>query len=175
MNIFSKEWGHDGVCLCRSQGHVNMKAMLCNALTDPNFSPKLFWLFEYFFPTAFVKEVIIKATNERLKEAPIPYGEFLRFIGIFLLMLTAVFESWQDFWLTKTAEEFNGPPLQFGQYMLPYRFEQILQAIRLTMKNPPSFKDRFWEVRDLICAWNERMTKAFGPSWASYFDMSMSK
>ena len=31
MNIFSKEWGHDEVCLRKSQGHVNMKAVLCNA------------------------------------------------------------------------------------------------------------------------------------------------
>ena len=45
MNIFSKEWGHNGMCLRISQGHLNM---LHNALTDPNFSPNVLWLVEHF-------------------------------------------------------------------------------------------------------------------------------
>ena len=54
------------------------------------------------------------------------------------------------------------------------RFEAILLALSFTNKTPPTYKDRFWEVRQIINAWNLNMTEIFTPSWVSCLDESMS-
>ena len=54
------------------------------------------------------------------------------------------------------------------------RFENTTHALRHTNKEPPSYEDKFWEIRDLIEAWNKNMCKNFMPSWVSCLDGSMS-
>ena len=54
------------------------------------------------------------------------------------------------------------------------RFEAILKALAITARQPPAFRDRFWEVREIIQAWNANMTEQFTPSWVSCLDESMS-
>ena len=50
-----------------------------------------------------------------------------------------------------------------------------MSAIKYTKENPPAFVDCFWEVRELIDAWNESMSKNFSPSWINTIDESISK
>ena len=40
---------------------------------------------------------------------------------------------------------------------------------------PPAYVDRFWEVRQLIDAWNANMPHNVSPSWINAIDKSMSK
>ena len=53
-------------------------------------------------------------------------------------------------------------------------FEVILKALAITARQPPAFRDRFWEVQEILEAWNANMTEQFTPSWVSCLDESMS-
>ena len=55
------------------------------------------------------------------------------------------------------------------------RFEIILSAMMYMSNEPPVYVDRFWEVRQLIDAWNVNMAHNFSPSWINAIDKSMSK
>ena len=54
------------------------------------------------------------------------------------------------------------------------RFEQILQALSYTLKDPPTYLDRFWEVRDMIDSWNRNMQTVFKCAYITCLDESMS-
>ena len=168
-----KGWEHDGVCHRRRLNPNNSRASLKNFPRDV--VPNRVQLFEHFFPKEYVKEVIIPETNKHLGDNPLTFGEFLRFVGIFFLMATTSFENRRDFWSTSTISMFKGAPFRFNELMSRYRFDAIVAALRLTSSQPPAYKDRFWEVRDLIAAWNKNMDSNFNPSWISCLDESMSK
>ena len=44
----------------------------------------------------------------------------------------------------------------------------------LTDEVPPAYKDKFWEVRQMIKLWKRNMALIFSCSWASCLDESMS-
>jgi hypothetical protein len=52
-------------------------------------------------------------------------------------------------------------------------FEAILLALIYTDIISPIYKERFWEVRQLIEQWNTNMDQIFTPSWVSCLDESM--
>ena len=54
------------------------------------------------------------------------------------------------------------------------RFEAILKALGITARQPPSFRDPFWEVREVLETWNSNMMEQFTPSWINCLDESMS-
>jgi len=56
-----------------------------------------------------------------------------------------------------------------------YHFDKILASLYFTDVNPSLFKDRFWEVHQMIYAWNSNMDKKFTCSWVACIDESMSK
>ena len=73
------------------------------------------------------------------------------------------------------ADRFDGAPFRVDDIMMSRkRFESILKSIRLSDKEPPGYKDRFWEIRDLVEAFNKRMTEAFVCGYLSCLDESMS-
>jgi hypothetical protein len=49
----------------------------------------------------------------------------------------------------------------------------ITSALRFTLKQPPSFGDKFWQIRDLISTWNEHMRTIFSAAWVLCLDESM--
>ena len=55
------------------------------------------------------------------------------------------------------------------------RFELILQHLKYTNINPPIYKDRFWEVCEMLEEWNKDMAMNFVPSWINCIDELMSK
>ena len=59
---------------------------------------------------------------------------------------------------------FVGTPMRLGQFMLRKHFEAILKALAITARQPPAFRDHFWEVREIIEAWNANMIKHFTPA-----------
>lgn len=113
-NIFGN-WGFSGICY-RKQLHVNRKA---NA-NLPNFAVapelKLLWLFEQLFPVEYVKGTIIVRVNSQLSK-PIEYGEWLRLIGIWLLIATSQGASRQDFWSVDPVDRFSGAPFRLNDLM----------------------------------------------------------
>ncbi|MCP4746247.1 MAG: hypothetical protein GY874_08915, partial [Desulfobacteraceae bacterium] len=42
--------------------------------------------------------------------------------------------------------------------LLKSRFDDILKYLSFTTLKPPAFKDKFWQVRQMMKEWNENMT-----------------
>ena len=88
----------------------------------------------------------------------------------------ACFEGISDrrlWWSSKPISIEEGAPFRLQDYISLRRFNAITTAIRYTDKHPPSFLDRFHEVRQVIEAFNEHYTGESTPSWLSCLDESM--
>ena len=130
-----------------------------------------------FFFKHFIKSVIIPKTNQHLAAKghhELSYGEFLQWIGIWLLMATLVGPDRTDFWSLSDIDKFKGAPFHLHKYMSRTRFGMILKCIFYTIDKPPAYRDRFWEVRQMLDAWNKNMNDNFIPGWANCLDESMS-
>ena len=123
------------------------------------------------FPSGMI-DVTVEETS---KKCPVTKGEILRFFGIWFFMATTSFDNQRDFWSTKEVSKFSGAPYRFGHPMTRYRFEAILSALTITNRKAPSYKDGFWEVRQLMEEWNDNMEMFFSLSWINCLDESMSK
>ena len=81
----------------------------------------------------------------------------------------------RSFWSTCDHDIFQGCFFTLSNYMTCTHFENILNNLTYTNKDPPEYKDRFWEVCDMLACWNKIMAKMFLPSWMNCIDESMSK
>ncbi len=123
-------------------------------------------IFLHCFPCYFIEVVMVKATNNALlavNAVQTTFGELMRYIGMMLLM-SCYMKLPDYFWRTAVRkgdcsedEENDMPSFTFNLYMLCRRYAAITSALRFTIKPPPSFRDKFWQIRDLISAWNEHM------------------
>ena len=102
------------------------------------------------------------------------YGEFLCWLGLLFPMATITGPDRTAFLSMGEVDCFVGAPMQLGHFMSKKRFEEILKALSFTSRQPPAFRDCFWEVREMLDAWNTNMTEQFTPSWVSCLDESMS-
>ena len=130
-------------------------------------------IFLNMLPWDFFTKTILPETNKHLTN-DLTVGEFLRFIGLWLIMATTEGNQRNDFWASTPVSIFDGAPFRLNEYITGRRFKKILSALRLTSTDPPSFQDRFHPVRDLLDAFNKNMQKVFTPSWISCLDESMS-
>ncbi len=167
-----QDWGHSGVCYRRmlhaQQGKASIPNFPCGVI------PTALQLLEIFFPVSFVKDVMLVAMNDELEEK-VSYGEFLKWLGLWFVMATTHFDARRDFWSTQPIKMLVGAPYRFNDIMSRNRFEAILSALQFTDQAPPAYRDRFWEVRQMIDEWNKNMVEKFSPSWISCLDESMSK
>ena len=170
--VFTK-WKTLGYCNRKSTGAIDMKARLLNV--GHSHELNLVELFLHLFPKEYLKEVMVEETNKTLDGGKLTLGELLRWFGIWFRMATTYFENRRDFWSMKAITEDEGAPYRFNHLMTRTRFDAILSALQLTNRKPPSYKDPFWEVRQLMEEWNSNMDKNFYPSWVSCLDESMSK
>ena len=172
--ILSTEWGHDGFCFRKSQNFGNTRAKL-NFAVDPTTQGYYIQLFEGLFPKQLLL-CIIEIINEKMDgEDDVTYGEFLRWIGIWVLMSTVDGADRRTFWSTKTVDAFEGAPFRLTPFMSCRRFEKILNNLRYTKEEVPEFRDRFWEVQSMTKMWNNNMGANFLPSWINCINESMSK
>jgi hypothetical protein len=69
----------------------------------------------------------------------------------------------------------EGPcPYNFKEYMHKRRFFAITKCPTFTDAIPPAYRDKFWQVRQMIRAWNENMANHFVAAWVMCLDESMS-
>ena len=73
------------------------------------------------------------------------------FVGLWFLMNTVIGFSRREYFSSREYnEETFACPYRLAKYMSGRRFELILSHLRFTKEKPPSFVDRFWEVREML-------------------------
>jgi hypothetical protein len=128
-------------------------------------------IFLHLFPLEFFTNVIIEATSNALfaaDSARTSLGEMLRYLGMWMLM-SCYMKSPGYFWQSAAQMASDGaedkendtPSFTFNHYMSRWRFVAITSALRFTSSAPPTFRDKYWEVWDMIAAWNAHMAKIF--------------
>ena len=172
------DWDHfTGICPRKMEAIPNTSPRMIHFSLDAVVKPTKLQLFELLFPKKFIFETILPAINDRIEGNAVMFREFLQWLGIWFTMATCQGFSRNKFWstmpLTGTPDQM-GAPYRFNNIMSRYRFDAILRNIRYNMDEPPTFRDRFWEVRDLIKCWNDNMDEQFSSSWNSCLDESMS-
>jgi hypothetical protein len=163
-------WTHNNICNRRLAGASETRPTIN---FPSSFSPTLVDLFDLLFPKQFVIDVILVETNKKLK-VTLSYGEFQRWIGVWLLMATIQGPERHDFWKQSEIDVHDGAPFRLNNIIARNRFDDILQALTLTNIDPPTYTDRFHHVRQLIDAWNSNMTINFQSGWSTCLDESMS-
>ena len=166
------DWEHTGSCHRKKEGCVDTDARLNLPSLEKPPLVEVFLLF--FLGKAFINRVILSATNKKLTGRSLSLGEFVQWLGIWLLLATVIGPQRREFWSVKPVDPFDGAPFRVSHIMSRNRFEEILRALTFTVHQPPMFKDGFWFVREIIQGWNDNMAKIFIPSWVSCLDESMS-
>eukprot|EP00804_Cyclotella_cryptica_P001269 CCRYP_012764-RA/>CCRYP_012764-RA protein AED:0.37 eAED:0.03 QI:0/0/0/0.5/1/1/4/0/472 len=141
---------------------------------DPSRSVSLS-IFLKLFPWRWLRIIVLTQTNKNLDQE-LRWGELLRYLGLWFLM-ASVGGGYKktDFWSTLPFNErTNSCPYNFRKYMSLKRFDAITAALSFTDASKPTYRDKFWEVRQLIVEWNKNMAEAFSPGWILCLDESMS-
>ena len=172
LSPLKETWGHSGFCYQRAANMQNHKANLNFHINNED--DYYLQLFEGMFPKD-VFNTIIEGVNKEISGDPITDGELLHWIGLWVMMSTVAESDRRTFWSTRDLDIFEGSFFTLSNYMTRTRFENILNNLTYMNKKPPEFRDRFWEVRDMLDCWNSNMANNFEPSWINCIDESMSK
>lgn len=173
-NIYGAWNPNLGNCYRKQAGGHETRAKLLGVNEIWMQGVSFFTMFLMFFPKTFLKSVILVETNKVIDGPQVSFGEFLRFLGIWLFLSTQKGHARREYWSSKSMDPFNGPAYRFNEWMSRNRFENIITALRYTNIQPPTYKDKFCQVRQIISEWNANMKKIFEPSWVSCLDESMS-
>ena len=166
------QWGHNNICSRKMTGASNVSPTI---RLPREFPVTKFRLFERFFFRSFLCEVLLPLINQHIAPGePVTLGEFYRFIGLWLLMATIQGPTRRDYWATDPISPFRGAPIRLNEFMSRCRFEAILTSLRYNNNPPPAYRDPFFEIRQMVVAWNENMCDIFVPGWISCLDESMS-
>ena len=128
-------------------------------------------LFLYFFPMAWFTVVLLEKTSKAIQQfggngntQPVTFGEMIHFLGIRLLMSTQQGWSIGDYWnySNEVRDQETCPcPFNMPNFMSFQRFQSIQRFLTYTDVQAPTFIDRFWEIRQMIKAWNMLMANVF--------------
>jgi hypothetical protein len=155
-----------------------MGASNCNPRLLSSFptqlKPTVFQLFDLFFPSEFLKDIVLFIINLNIEGKSLTYGELLRWIGIWFLMATTQGTKRHDFWSVAPTNIFDNASFRLNHLMSRDRFDSILKPLGYTICPAPDYPDRFHEVREMIEAWNENMQNNFKPGHIVCLDESMS-
>ena len=165
-------WGWTGIDHRKQLNITNVRANIAGVTSDVMQHISFVGMFFLLFPKSLI-QTIIEETNAKLDD-PTDMGEFLWWIGIWLLLSSMSGYKRSDFWSMKHIDLYDGAPYRLNEFITSTRFEAIFSALTLTKRECPPYKDRFWEVREMIESWNAHMHENFVPSWASCLDESMS-
>ena len=135
---------------------------------------------------------IIKLTNARMRElfttksvagesGPMTRGEFLKFLGVLLLLCRLEFSKRGDCW-SKPGEDDILPKPQLGRFMWRKRFEAIRRSLTVSVvkTNRPKNKEeanvqRWSAVDDFVAAINAHYAEVFTASKHLCLDESFSR
>lgn len=139
-------------------------------------------LFLHALPFQWIQDVLLPTTaNIMQSESPncieLSLGEFLRYLGIRLLMFTCIGWKQDDFWRSRGQDydqESNACPYDIKPFMSYKRFKLITKSLSFTDKTQPTYADKYWQVRQMLQAFNNNMASIFVCSWVICLDESMS-
>jgi hypothetical protein len=172
----NQQWGWEGIDQRRINYAVDQPPQFHDGWSPKNKS----WydIFIMLFPFTWLQMVLLEMTSKSLHavgEAELTLGELLRYLGLWMLMATVNGFKLDDFWSSNEySPEENPCPYNFKRYMTRRRFRMITEHLRFTDVTPPTFKDKFWQVRQMIKEWNANMCRVFSSSWVICVDESMS-
>ena len=109
-DIFSG-WYQSGICHCQSMICHNAKPELKFwRSADVDAEPSNIDLFLGLFFSDFIKTTILPQTNNNLKagNAQVTFGEFIQWIGLWLLMSTLIGPQHHEFWSSYSNDTFKG-------------------------------------------------------------------
>ena len=91
-------------------------------------------------------------------------------------MATTVGFNRNDFWMTREERKksLRCTPCDYNNFMSKSRFELILKHLSFTTRAPPTCRDKFWHIREMIEVWNEKAKNVFHCSWVVCLDKSTS-
>ena len=115
-------------------------------------------LFKGLFPTTLLY-TMVDGVNTTMKGERLSYGELLCWIGLWTMMSTVAGTDHRSFSSTCNIKMFSGCFFTLSTYMSCTRFKLILQHLKCTNINPPTYKDRFWEVHEMLDEWNKNMAR----------------
>jgi hypothetical protein len=110
--------------------------------------------------------ILLVKTNKNL-EQEVRWGELLRYLGLWFLMASVEEDTRRKIFGVPNhllREQIPAPTTyNFSKYMSAKRFDAIIAALCFTDVNKPTYRDKFWEVRQMIAEWNKNMVDAFSP------------
>jgi hypothetical protein len=126
----------------------------------------------------FVTTVIVQETSKVLTDSgehPLTKGEFMRWIGMWLIIGLHPCVDRIHFWRqSEPPSDLDCKPPYLGKFMSRNRFNNILSALKTN--GPPTAdnrNDKFWMIRGMLNAFNENMHENFFSSWLICGDESM--
>jgi len=140
-----QSWGWSGLDERKNIGAQNVRPSIVGLSANSMACMSYVGMFFMFFPRAFIENIIIKGMNKRI-ENHVTLGEFLRWLGIWLLLATMNGFGREEFWSEKPVDRRSGAPYRFNDLMSGRRFNEILANLCYTDREAPPFRDRFWEV-----------------------------
>ena len=121
-----------------------------------------------------MKDVLLVITSKNLEGSPVSWGEVLNYLGLWLLMsYVATGVNTRAYWDNSDPSPFKDDPFRLHSFMTFARFDAITRALSFTGHTPPLYIDTFWEVRQMIHAWNWDMADVFLAVWVSCHEESM--
>ena len=131
--------------------------------------------FLFFLPWDYIQWTLLPATNQIIPGTEISPGEFITYLGIWLLLSTNnAGVQRRDFWSSEPINPFEGAPFRCNPYMSYCRFEQMTQSLKYTSLPKPNYQDKLHEIRELLFSFNSLMEKDFVSGWVVCLDESMS-
>ena len=168
------EWITPIICPRREQNVANRKGNWKNFAWSVIAEMDELAAFRMCFPEKWVTGVLIPATNKNLSGDPMDLHEFYVFLGChFYMCCYDGITDRREWWSSKPITMFEGAPFRLNEYMSYKRFAAITAAMCYTDKPPPSFVDRFHDVRQMIDEFNKHYEEEYVPSWLNCLDESM--
>ena len=129
----------------------------------------------YFLPVECMKDALLGMTSKNIEGIPLIWGEMLTYLGLWLLISSvATGGNTRAYWDNSDPSPFKGPPFRLHSFMSFERFYAITKALYFTDHTLPLYRDKFWNIQQMIHDWNCHMSDVFLDGWLSCLDESMS-